>query len=186
MAVQRRANDAPAEWRSKTAKCYRVYNGAPGGTQAPPFSPGRASWASPFASLDCISREFKREVELYIREAAKVGSRAPGAFWCCCGAEQAKSVVVSWARGRLGRVALSEAAMVVDVASALALRRKSRVASRTSPRWTLPRTNAATASFSEQTAQDAGLLYVRLARSAQRVRGQGANGGGANALCART
>ena len=47
-------------------------------------------------------------------------SRIPGGVGCSYGTEQAKSVAVSWARGRLGRVAFREAAVMADVASDMA------------------------------------------------------------------
>jgi hypothetical protein len=93
MAVQRRANNVPAEWSSKAAKCDRVYNGAFRGTKGPVIRL--------LESLSCVMglafgffREWSREVNSYIGEAAKVGSRVPERFRCCHGVEQAKSAMV--------------------------------------------------------------------------------------------
>ena len=63
---------------------------------------------------------------MYVGEAEKAGSRVPVRSGCCHGAEHAKSVAVSWARGRLGWVALREVEMMGDAAFDIALGNRAR------------------------------------------------------------
>ena len=82
MAVQRRANDVPAKWMSTVVKCDRVYNGTPRGTEGPVARLLQSrSYAMGLAFG--LFGEWSRKMDLYIEEAAKVGSRVPGWFGCC-------------------------------------------------------------------------------------------------------
>jgi hypothetical protein len=65
--------------------------------------------------------EWSRQVDEFITDAAFVGSLVPEEFGCCHGTEQARGVIVSWARTRLARVSLREAAHVRIAALAATL-----------------------------------------------------------------
>ena len=54
-------------------------------------------------------------MEDFIAEVAKKGGMIPERFGCCHGAEQATGAVPPWARERIGRLALRESAMAIEV-----------------------------------------------------------------------
>ena len=58
----------------------------------------------------------------FTAEVAKKGGSTPGRFGCCHGVEQATGVASSWVRERIGRLALRESAMAIEVALDIALR----------------------------------------------------------------
>ena len=49
-------------------------------------------------------------------EVAKKGGSTPERFGCCHGVKQATRAASSWALGRIGRLALRESAMAIEVA----------------------------------------------------------------------
>ena len=65
--------------------------------------------------------DWSREVDDFIAEVAKKGGSTPGRFGCCHGVKQATRVVSSWVRERIGRLALRESAMAIEVAPDIAL-----------------------------------------------------------------
>ena len=118
--MQRRADSVRKEWTRKAAEADRVWNNVPKGVDGPiqrrlRSRPGIKGLAFGFFG------EWSREVDDFIAEVAKNGGSTPERFGCCHGVEQATRVVSSWARERIGRLALRESAMAIEVALDIAL-----------------------------------------------------------------
>ena len=118
--MQRRADSVRKEWTRKAAEADRVWNNVPKGGDGPiqrrlRSRPGIKGLAFGFFG------EWSREVDDFIAEVARNGGSTPERFGCCHGVEQATRVVSSWARERIGRLALRESAMAIEVALDIAL-----------------------------------------------------------------
>ena len=105
-----------AEWTRKAAEAGRVWCSVSKGGGGPM----QRRYRSRPAIKGLAYGERGREAGDFIAEVARKGWSAHQRSGCCQGVGQATGAVLSWARKRIGRLALWESAMAIEMAHGIA------------------------------------------------------------------